>query len=72
MKREYGRTRWNRLKDSKKTVKVKELLKDMNIEESLKLLSKYKNSIGICTGSLYLIGKIRKKNLFYNRIKPIQ
>mgnify|MGYP001189345658 CR=1 FL=1 len=33
-----------------------------NIEESLKLLSKYKNSIGICTGSLYLIGEVLNLN----------
>ncbi len=33
-----------------------------SIEESIKSISKYQNSIGICTGSLYFIGEILKLN----------
>ena len=34
---EYGRTRWNRLNDCKKTEQIKKILKDMDIKESLKV-----------------------------------
>ena len=33
-----------------------------SIEESIKSLSKYKNSVGLCTGSLYLIGEVLNLN----------
>ena len=33
-----------------------------SIEESIKSISKFQNSIGLCTGSLYLIGEILNKN----------
>ena len=33
-----------------------------NIEESIKSLSKYQNSIGIIIGSLYLIGEVLNLN----------
>ena len=33
-----------------------------SIEESIKSISKFKNSIGLCTGSLYLIGEILNLN----------
>ena len=33
-----------------------------SIEESIKSISKFQNSIGLCTGSLYLVGEILNKN----------
>ena len=33
-----------------------------SIEESIKSISKFQNSIGLCTGPLYLIGEILNKN----------
>ena len=33
-----------------------------SIEESIKSISKFQNSIGLCTGSLYLIGEILNLN----------
>ena len=33
-----------------------------SIEDSIKSISKFQNSIGLCTGSLYLIGEILNKN----------
>jgi Folylpolyglutamate synthase len=33
-----------------------------SIEESIKSISKYQNSIGLCTGSLYLVGEILNLN----------
>ena len=42
-------------------LKVKINLSD-SIEESIKSISKFQNSIGLCTGSLYLVGEILNKN----------
>ena len=33
-----------------------------SIEESIKSISKFQNSIGLCIGSLYLVGEILNKN----------
>ena len=33
-----------------------------SIEESIKSISKYQNSIGLCTGSLYLVGEVLNLN----------
>ena len=47
----------NKLKHINKNISL-----ENSIEESIKSLSKYQNSIVICTGSLYLIGEILNLN----------
>ena len=72
---EYGKSRWNRLKDSAKNTKVKELLSKMNICENLKhsgfygfqkclekMLTKKKQYIYIQNHLIYGLKLINKNN----------
>lgn len=72
---EYGKSRWNRLKEDKKKDKIKELLSKMDIKENLKqsgfyglkkclknMLTKEKQYLYICNHIVYGLKLINKNN----------